>query len=97
MQRLTGDFITSSDIGHLKKLGTVMYKSSLTIFCLGSEKIRQESGEKLKGLAKRKIRQWGEESVERVGLKKREKWVKGTLTSSILFLIHLISLFFILL
>lgn len=33
VQRLTGDFITSIDIGHMKKLGTVTYSSlfSLTI------------------------------------------------------------------
>jgi hypothetical protein len=32
VHRLTGDFITSSEIGHLKKVGTVMYRSSLPIF-----------------------------------------------------------------
>lgn len=52
MQRLTGDFIRSSDIGHLKKLGTVMYKSSLTIFCLGREKIRRECEGKIERLSK---------------------------------------------
>lgn len=31
VHKLTGDFITSSDIGHLKKLGIVMYKFSFTI------------------------------------------------------------------
>lgn len=28
VQRLTGDFITSSEIGHLKKVGTVMHRST---------------------------------------------------------------------
>lgn len=33
MQRLTGDFMTSSEIGHLKKLGTVTMRSPFfTIF-----------------------------------------------------------------
>lgn len=33
MQRLTGDFMTSSEIGHLKKLGTVNMRSPFfTIF-----------------------------------------------------------------
>lgn len=37
VQRLTGDFMTSSEMGHLKKLGTLMKRSSLNIF-LGAEK-----------------------------------------------------------
>lgn len=44
MQRLTGDFITSSEIGHLKKLGTVMYRSSLPIY---PERERESNKQKL--------------------------------------------------
>lgn len=33
MDRLTGDFITSIEIGHLNRLGTVMCNASLPIFC----------------------------------------------------------------
>ena len=32
VQRLTGDFITSKEMGHLKKLGMLMKRSFLTIF-----------------------------------------------------------------
>ena len=46
VQRLTGDFITSIEIGHLKRLGTVMCSSSLPIvsFVFLSKVWRERTG-----------------------------------------------------
>jgi len=84
VQRLTGDFITSSEIGHLKKLGTVTYKStSLTIFffftfgCLGAEKGRENERA---GMGKR---------GERVGLKEKESQRFGDVRFCFLSIFHL--------
>lgn len=43
VQRLTGDFMTSREIGHLKKVGTVMHRS--IVFSLSLTMV-EESGEK---------------------------------------------------
>jgi hypothetical protein len=66
VQRLTGDFITSSEIGHLKKLGTVIYKSSLTMFGGG-----RKLSENPKGSERKFYR--GREGTDREG---KGKWQK---------------------
>ena len=83
VQRLTGDFITSSEIGHLKKLGTVTYKStSLTILfftfgCLGAEKGRENERA---GMGKR---------GEGVGLKEKQSQRFGDVRFCFLSIFHL--------
>lgn len=41
VQRLTGDLMRSSEIGHRKKLGTVMHRSSLPICRLDAQERRE--------------------------------------------------------
>lgn len=79
--------MTSSEIGHLKKLGTVVYKSSLTIFSLilarlaGRKFQREETKRKSTEKWKIKIKIRGvavsgggrEETEVVVGLKTKEK------------------------
>ena len=84
VQRLTGDLITSRDIGHLKKVGTVMYVS---VSSLPIVSIKKESDEKMR---ENKVRdddaivvlseRWGKE-VSGGGFKDR---VKRTLASPFL-------------
>lgn len=52
VQRLTGDFITSSEIGHLKKVGTVMHRSiafSLTMVDESGERVEIERNKRKVG------------------------------------------------
>lgn len=99
MQRLTGDFITSKDIGHLKKLGTVITRSSFTIFfslfffCLSrKEREREREIERVnyrdvddeeEEEEEAEEERWRREEGE-IGLLKRTVNKEGT-TSSILF------------
>lgn len=93
MQRLTGDFITSSEMGHLKKLGTAITRSSLTIFSFSVGKKNKEKNRKdrlfdcfvrsrgMDGERKeRERRLYNRRSRGRGGRGFEGSWVKGEMT-----------------